>query len=682
MPMKGAGQSQVEYTGEIIDNFNLPVHSQITLEQNITVQSDKTGKFTFQLPNTADSIRQITIDRKGYAVMDWTLDTSTKHLLIQTWTSGYVIQGEAYDKKDAPIRFETVVIVGTNSIKFSSETDRFGKFSLNVPQNIPLHKDSFIFKIKNQQIAKENIEIGNEGKALTFRLSNSVNKAAQERKLITVQVTDNQNKPLPGIQLELNRKRYITDNKGTFKALFFDKIDQFSSSEYNILTLDHTYNRITLKLLTKETPLLVQTQLDSLDFQEIASELKNARDQYLSTNSTLKKELERVTNKIEKEQELSPENKEYLSVYLSSVEKLIKENENAFNESVVQTNQLIENLKLLISAKDSINTVTQERLDRAEAKNQELLQQNMEDRKKFYQTMKLATLIILLLLVIVIVYYRLANKIRKQKEQVEYLNKQLASTIEEVHQKNVEIKANNEKLEELIEEKNSLMGVVAHDLKAPLAKVEGLMQLMPLVGNLNEEQSQYTSMINNVVKEGKYIVKNILDWNRLEQGFEDIKIREIVVADFINTLVKGYDNDLKRKELSLNLSLQNPNLKIYTDPNQLTRIVDNVFSNAVKYSPKNKLIQLYIWEKKEYLVISVKDQGEGIGKDEQKLLFKKFQKLSTRPTGGESSTGLGLSIVKMLIDQMHGSIEVKSEKRKGTEFIISLPKKVEHSLSK
>nr|WP_282036285.1 ATP-binding protein [Saccharicrinis aurantiacus] len=104
-------------------------------------------------------------------------------------------------------------------------------------------------------------------------------------------------------------------------------------------------------------------------------------------------------------------------------------------------------------------------------------------------------------------------------------------------------------------------------------------------------------------------------------------------------------------------------------------MLNNLISNAIKFSEKGKHIHLTVLESGDFVSFKIKDEGPGITEEDQKLMFKLFQKLSARPTNGESSNGLGLSIIKKLTDKLHGQIKVNTKIGEGTEFIIELPKK-------
>jgi signal transduction histidine kinase len=113
---------------------------------------------------------------------------------------------------------------------------------------------------------------------------------------------------------------------------------------------------------------------------------------------------------------------------------------------------------------------------------------------------------------------------------------------------------------------------------------------------------------------------------------------------------------------------------VNVDLSYANQIFENLISNAIKFSPPGKNIFVIVTDQGENVVTSVKDQGPGMNDDDKKKLFNKYQKLSAKPTGNESSTGLGLSIVKKYVEAMNGKIWCESEYGKGAAFFVSFPK--------
>ena len=133
-----------------------------------------------------------------------------------------------------------------------------------------------------------------------------------------------------------------------------------------------------------------------------------------------------------------------------------------------------------------------------------------------------------------------------------------------------------------------------------------------------------------------------------------------------------YISDRKHIHLDFYSSI----IKFHTvfDKDKVERILINLLSNAIKFSPSNKNVTVIAVDLGNAIEISIEDEGPGINAEDQLKLYQKFQKLTAKPTGGESSTGLGLSIVKTMVEKMKGKIHYQSEDGKGAKFVVNLPK--------
>jgi len=109
------------------------------------------------------------------------------------------------------------------------------------------------------------------------------------------------------------------------------------------------------------------------------------------------------------------------------------------------------------------------------------------------------------------------------------------------------------------------------------------------------------------------------------------------------------------------------------DSNFTFQVFDNLLSNSIKFSPENTNITIRVFEKGNKMVVEVQDEGPGINKDDREKLYLKYQKLSAMPTAGESSSGLGLSIVKKLVELMNACIIFEAPERGGAKFIVTFP---------
>lgn len=235
---------------------------------------------------------------------------------------------------------------------------------------------------------------------------------------------------------------------------------------------------------------------------------------------------------------------------------------------------------------------------------------------------------------------------------------------------NAQLAKQNDQLLQLNHEKDSLMSIVAHDLKAPLNKIQGLSNLLRLDGELSKDQSHYVALMDQVTKEGLSFISDLLSVHALEES-HTTEVSEFDAAEVVKSKIEAAFGVANEKNIRLRLFLNSVVVK--SDADYLGRITDNLVSNAIKFSPKNTEVLVSLAQERDQLRLIVEDNGPGFSEKDKVHLFKKFKKLSARPTGGESSNGLGLAIVKTLVDRLGGKIELDSAQGTGSKFIVSLP---------
>lgn len=247
-------------------------------------------------------------------------------------------------------------------------------------------------------------------------------------------------------------------------------------------------------------------------------------------------------------------------------------------------------------------------------------------------------------------------------------NKSLSNKQKQIEQKNLELK-------QLNEQKNSLINVLAHDLRTPIHQIQGMAQLFVSENNnMSKSQQDIIDHIINSSKRLDSLIGKILDVEAIETKQLNLKMEAINFHELIDGVVTNFDKLARAKNIELkklytrSIALANGD-KIY-----LTQVIDNLLSNAIKFSEENKSVAIDIEESREHLTVIVTDQGPGFTPVDKQMLFKKFQQLSAKPTAGEQSTGLGLSIVKMYIDLMKASISCESKIGQGTTFQVTLSK--------
>ncbi len=237
--------------------------------------------------------------------------------------------------------------------------------------------------------------------------------------------------------------------------------------------------------------------------------------------------------------------------------------------------------------------------------------------------------------------------------------------------KNKLIEAQNQKLIELNTEKNHLMSIVSHDLSSPFSSIK-------LWANTLSEKntaSEITEAKNNIIKtavHGLTTIKNVLDIDKIE--LKNIEFQPTDIADLMRDVFDRFEPQLKQKLIELDVTIGHESESILTDKNLLGRALENLLSNAIKFSYQNSKIIFSTLENNENITFKIKDFGVGIEAEQQKNLFERYAEISSKPTQNEASTGLGLSIVKRIADELGCKITFTSELGKGSEFCLTLKK--------
>lgn len=278
----------------------------------------------------------------------------------------------------------------------------------------------------------------------------------------------------------------------------------------------------------------------------------------------------------------------------------------------------------------------------------------------------LSFLVLSAVLVMVNQKRKVANiKLAENNEKI----KQQQNAIEETNQM---LMARNVALSELNNEKDSLMSIVAHDLKAPLNRITGLVTLIELNQGLNTEQKEYINMIRSVTKGSTDLIADLLDATFLNETNRQPAETVIDLNKLIESKIKSFQLAAESKSIQIQYN-HSITESFQSVSDYIERIVDNLLSNAIKFSSRNATVVINAATADEFATISIKDQGPGFSDDDRQYIFQRFKRLSARPTGGESSNGLGLAIVKTLVDRLHGTITLNSKPDEGAEFVVRLP---------
>ena len=246
----------------------------------------------------------------------------------------------------------------------------------------------------------------------------------------------------------------------------------------------------------------------------------------------------------------------------------------------------------------------------------------------------------------------------------------------------------NKRLSEMLDEKNEFIGVATHDLKNPLS-VLGLALDLFRIKTADKNLEGVDSLIqqfDTTIKRMTALVSKLVEINRLDVGRFEIALQETILSPICEEIIKQNEVNAGNKDIKIHYEFSgNETLKGFVDPTAFSQIVDNVVSNAVKYSPNGThvhidldlvgnggvLPDLILMDHK--IRFAVEDEGPGIAEAEHPKVFQKFAKTSNRPTAGESSSGLGLSIAKRLAREMKGDLSFVSAPGEGSTFYLELP---------
>ncbi len=235
-----------------------------------------------------------------------------------------------------------------------------------------------------------------------------------------------------------------------------------------------------------------------------------------------------------------------------------------------------------------------------------------------------------------------------------------------------ELEASHARLARLNEEKSGLTRMAAHDLRNPLG---GLLLSIELLRK-DDETTRRRGLDRMVmmVHQMMHMIRNLLDVQALESGTRQMRLEPIVLGVALREALATLEPAAQRKAITLHLGEAEPALAVAADRSALRQVCDNLLSNALKYSPADTTVRIALARAGgDRVRLCVSAQGPGVRPEEMERLFQRYTCLSARPTGGEPSTGLGLSIVKELVGRMGGKVRCESGPGPGSAFLVELP---------
>ena len=219
---------------------------------------------------------------------------------------------------------------------------------------------------------------------------------------------------------------------------------------------------------------------------------------------------------------------------------------------------------------------------------------------------------------------------------------------------------------------------ISHDLRSPINVILSVLQCLKYEKESNDDviiskRKEYRDIIRRNSLKIIKLIDNLIDSSKLEKNFYNLKRYNIEIIGLIESVVTSIEKYAKEKDISVIFDTNVEEFECAVDPAAMDRVVMNLLSNAIKFSPKHGKILVYVQVKDEVIEISVKDEGIGIPKEEQKDIFNRFVQSSQNKKNEYSGSGIGLDLVNYLVKAHGGNIKLESDLGCGSNFIVTLP---------
>ena len=227
---------------------------------------------------------------------------------------------------------------------------------------------------------------------------------------------------------------------------------------------------------------------------------------------------------------------------------------------------------------------------------------------------------------------------------------------------------------EILKLKSDFVSSVSHEFKTPITSIKALTERL-LEGNVKDPKRmrEYYSEIFRDTENLSHLVGNFLDFSKMEEGKKQYNIEETDFKLWLEQTVTDFFRRSIRRNYNINTNINEPSLPVKIDKNAMKLVVNNLLDNAVKFSPENSEIKVVLEKQGEKLLLKIKDDGIGIPKNEQASIFEKFYRGKDASQYSTTGTGLGLTIVKQIVEAHGGEIWVESEPGKGSRFTVTIP---------
>jgi signal transduction histidine kinase len=300
------------------------------------------------------------------------------------------------------------------------------------------------------------------------------------------------------------------------------------------------------------------------------------------------------------------------------------------------------------------------------------LLQNAEQLQRLQRNSLLVGLALLVVIVALLLVLWIGG--RRARRQLERANAEIQAQRDIIASRNALLEENNQQLVALNNDKDRFLGIAAHDLKNPLSSIYSMAEMLLAYEHeyTHAEQKAVLEQITSSSERMFKLITDLLDVNMIESGKLTPTLLPLEIGSVVVSIVEQHKPRATQKNITLHVRADGESL-VLADEAFIGQIMDNLVSNAIKFSPRDRNVFVRVHTTHNSVYIEVQDEGPGISEEESSKLFVRFSRLSAQPTAGEHSTGLGLSIVKNLVEAMNGRVWCESEVGKGAVFIVELP---------
>jgi signal transduction histidine kinase len=222
--------------------------------------------------------------------------------------------------------------------------------------------------------------------------------------------------------------------------------------------------------------------------------------------------------------------------------------------------------------------------------------------------------------------------------------------------------------------KSDFVSTISHEFKSPLSSIRQLAEMLQSgrVPSENRRQEYYDVLVEQSERL-TLLIDNILDFAKIEEGRKKFDFQIMDTGSLLQQIVSVIQDQVRHKDFVIRLEIEKPLPEIKADRESMTQAITNLIDNAVKYSGEARDIIVRAFEEGQYLIITVKDFGIGIKKEEIDKIFERFYRGGDELTRTVKGSGLGLTLVKQIVEAHHGNVSVESEPGHGSTFLIRLP---------